>query len=100
MIHSYNFDGKKIFEINNNADKPESFDRVVQYFKDKKQINVFEYKPPFWNTGIFKFEIENINVNLIFRDFGGLELEVKEDLNENELKKVYQWVDEIYNMEH
>ena len=40
MIHSYNFDGKKIFEINRNADDYKSFDRVVQYFKNKKQINI------------------------------------------------------------
>jgi hypothetical protein len=100
MIHSYDFDGKKIFEINDNTDDTESFDRVVQYFRDKKQINIFEYNPPFWNTGIFNFEIENINVKLIFRDFGGLELEVREDLNGSDLKKIYHWINEIWNLEH
>jgi hypothetical protein len=96
----YKFNGQLIFVIDDDSDRFESFKTAEEYFRNKNGLKIIEYYGGGWNTSYFKFEIENIYLELIYMDFGGTELKANDNISCEESDKVLQWVGEIYKAVH
>ncbi len=87
MIQSYKHNGHVIFNLDTNSDHSQSFEFCANYLKENFRIKTIEYWPVFWNSGKLKFLLDDIDIELIYMDFGGTELRISE---KNELDKILQ----------
>lgn len=99
-MRSYKYDKRIIFNIDDNGDNFESFNSSVDFIKQNFVVDIIKYYPGGWDTSYFYFRIDGIELKLIFRDFGGTELNVSENLSESDLSKVRQLAIDIYNFIH
>ncbi len=100
-MNEYFFDGYKIFILDDNPNRVDSFRIAVEYLKYRSEVVIFDYQPPFWNSGILTFSMDEIYLELSFIEcFGGTFLKVKNDISEENLLKAQYLAGEIYNTIH
>lgn len=96
----YNYNGRLVFNIDDDSDNFESFSIAVEFLKSNKNISITKYYAGGWDVSYLNFIIDGIELELLFRDFGGTELSVKDNISESEKSKVRQWAEEIYSVVH
>ncbi len=100
-MHSYSFENKKHFVLDDNSDNVMSFTIAEEFLKLKDGFVLKEYKPPFWFSGLMDFLLNDINLTLIYHDMGGTELILHDELvKEGNLEYVQKLSKEIYNYIH
>ena len=87
------------FIIDEDADRPESFNKSKLIIEEKyPNLQVLEYYPPFWESGKFLFIIDKIEVELFFTSFfGGTEIKVDNNVSEENKNKVRVLAKEIFD---
>lgn len=95
-----NYKGFLIFDIDNNGDNYESFQKAVKLFREKYDIREIKYYSGFFDDAEFHFIIENINLKIDYSGFMGTELKAIENITLFDLQKVRQWAEEIYKAIH
>lgn len=95
-MRNYKLDNRIVFNIDDNGDNFDSFQKSVDFIKQIFKPKISEYYPGGWDTSYLYFSIDGIEIKLIFRDFGGTDLSISEDCSESEIFKVSQWAYQIY----
>jgi len=91
-----NSKNQMVFHIDENVENTQAFETAVQYFKKNSNIKIVDSYITIWDTNYFKFEMENIYVELYFVDaFLGTYLTISANSSEKEVFKVTQWCEDI-----
>ena len=97
-MHSYRFENKIHFVIDDNSDNVSSFNMAEEFLRKKKGFVLKEYKPPFWFSGLMDFTLDNTNLILNYHDMGGTELVLSsEDVSEETKRYIQLLLEEILN---
>jgi len=96
-MRNYSFNERLIFNIDDNSDNFDSFEKSVKYIKANLNIEITKYYAGGWDISYLYFKNEGIDFELLYRDFGGTELSVNEDLSKPEILKAHQIANDIYN---
>jgi len=96
----YNYNGRLVFNIDDNSDNFESFSIAVEFLKRNENINIIKYYAGGWDVSCLNFIIDGIELELLFRDLGGTELSVNENTTKSNLSKIRQRAEEIYKEVH
>ncbi|MDR2992796.1 MAG: hypothetical protein LBV11_03025 [Bacillus cereus] len=72
------------------------FEKASAYIRKLSNVNIIKYSPAFWDSGILKFEMDNIYMELYWTDFPcGTYLRVNSELSEAKIDKVTKWCEDI-----
>ena len=99
-MRNYIYNGRLVFNLDDNGDNHLSFHKAVEFLKSKENISILKYYAGGWDVSYMNYKLERIELELLFRDFGGTELSTDENLCLEDLQKVRQWAEEIYNAIH
>lgn len=99
-MRNYIYNKRLVFNIDENSDNFDSFKKSVAYIKQYLNVEITKYYAGGWNVSYLYFKDEGIEFELLYRDFGGTELSVNENLPTNEILKAHKLANDIYNIVH
>lgn len=96
-VEPYEYQNRLIFTIDGDGDNYLTFNHCVKFIQENFKIETVEYYPGGWNTSKFVFIHLDEQITLLFNDFGGTDLSMKNNITKQKVDKLKSLVSSLIN---